>query len=58
MNNKNARKAYYIIWFTDTDGEEEYETYVIVQAKDKEEANKMAEQIAGDYVISVESYNP
>ena len=49
---------YFIIWFTDNNGEEEYENYVIVQAKSKEEAEKMAVQIAGDYVISVERYNP
>lgn len=49
---------YYIIWFTDENYTEEYENYVIVQAKDKEEAEKMAVEIAGDYVISVERYNP
>lgn len=49
---------YFIIWFIDNNGEEEYENYVIVQAKDKEDAENMAVQIAGDYVISIERYNP
>lgn len=49
---------YYIIWFTDVNYPEECENYVIVQAKDKEEAEKMSLEIAGDYVISVERYNP
>lgn len=49
---------YFIIWFTDNDDEKDYENYVIVQAKDKEDAEKKAVQIAGDYVISVERYNP
>lgn len=49
---------YYIIWFTDNDGEKEYETYTIILAENKEDAEKKAVQIAGDYVISVERYNP
>ncbi|MBR4377336.1 MAG: hypothetical protein IKP50_00400 [Bacilli bacterium] len=49
---------YYIVWFTDIDMQEEYETYVIFQAKDLKDANEKAFKIAGDYVISVEPYNP
>lgn len=58
MDNKNSKKAYYIVWYTDNDGQKDYETYSIIQAKDLKEANEMAFQIAGDYVISVEPYNP
>ena len=49
---------YYIIWFTDNDGEKDYENYVIVQAYSLDDANRMAIEIAGDYVISVEPHNP
>ena len=49
---------YFIIWFTDNNGQEEYETYTIVQAKDLADAKEQAFRIAGDYVISVERYNP
>jgi len=58
MEPKKSKQAYYIVWFTDDNGQEEYETYTIIQAKDLKEANEMAFQIAGDYVISVEPYNP
>lgn len=49
---------YYIIWFIDNDGEKDYENYVIVQADSLDDANRMALEIAGDYVISVEPHNP
>ena len=58
MRPENAKMAYYIAWFTDFNGEEEYESYVVVQAENSKDAWKKAEEIAGDYVISVEPYNP
>lgn len=54
---------YYIIWYTDEgvskEGVEgEYEDYTIIQANSVEEACKMTDRMFGDYVVSVEPYNP
>ena len=54
---------HFIIWYMDEGISKEghegaYEDYTIIQAKDINEAWKMANEMFGDYVVSVEPYNP
>lgn len=49
---------HYIVWYTDNDGEKEYENYIIILAESLDYAKKQAETAFGDYVISVEPYEP
>ena len=50
---------YYIIWFTDIDENDvEYESYLIVLAQSINDAWRQAFDLAGDYVVSVEPYEP
>ena len=54
---------YYMIWYTDEgiskEGVEgEYEDYTIIQAYDINDAMKMAQRMFGDYVVSIDPYNP
>lgn len=48
---------YYIIWYNE-EPEKENEDYLILQAESIEDAKNKAEHMFGDYVISVERYNP
>lgn len=47
----------YMIWYNDRPGED-FEDYIIVTANNIKEAWKMATEMFGDYVVSVEPYNP
>ena len=47
----------FIIWYNDRPGED-FEDYIIVTADNVKDGWKKAEEIFGDYVISVEPYNP
>ena len=49
---------HYIVWYTDENEEGEYENYFILNAKNINEAGAYAEKMFGDYVISVEPYEP
>ena len=50
--------SYYIIWYTDENTSGEYENYIIVGAEGITSAHQMATEMFGDYVISVEPYEP
>lgn len=48
---------YYMIWYNEAP-EEEQDDYAIIRACDLEDAKKQADKMFGEYVISVEPYNP
>ena len=51
--------SHYIIWYTDVNEKgKEYENYTIVQAMGITSARAMADEMFGDFVISVEPYTP
>lgn len=48
---------HYIVWYNE-EPEKEQEDYVIIHAHDIEDARNMADEMFGEYLISVEPYKP
>ena len=59
INSDRPMNRHYIVWYTDENEKGEYENYyLILNANSLGEAKADAEKMFGEYVISVEPYEP